>query len=163
MESRNTRSYREFVHSLLHVDGLKGAYAGVLCLDAHGAVAFADGAFHAEPHAPSRHLVRVALPSDESDDLEDSDALLDTRQFLRVFETHDTARHLQLHALHVGDTRFQVVGASFTSASAVASGRRHALAVERLPFGVLVVVASYPQALERVLPLVGAQCARARR
>lgn len=158
-ESRNTRSYREFVHSLLHVDELSGTYAGLLCLDAHGAVAFAEGVFHTEPHGRMRHLVRVALPSD---DIDDSDALLDTRQFLRIFETHDAVRHLQLHALHVGDTKFQVVSASFTSASAVASGRRHALAIERLPFGVLVVLVSRPQTLERVLPLIGAQCAHTR-
>lgn len=183
METRNTRSYRAFVQQLLHTDEHQDQdddiYDGVCFLNPHsGAVEYAQGSFAMSTNASSSYQLSVDIHDGNSG----GGSLLDTHQFLRAFE-QITKRALQQEmrlqhheqhqqaddeceltpAFHVGDAAFQLVSASFTTVCAVASGRNHALVVERLPFGVLVVLVRHPQTLESVIPRISRACAPLRR
>ncbi|GAB9475592.1 hypothetical protein Gpo141_00012680 [Globisporangium polare] len=178
MESRNTRSFRAFIQQLLQADDGhqdSGVYDGVCFLNSHsGAVEYAEGSFTMNRTADASSTASLQLSVDLHDGSH-STSLLDTRQFLRVFE-QITRRALQQKsdreheeeaeltpAFHVGDAAFQLVSASFTTVCAVASGKTHALIVEKLPIGVLVVLLRHPQTLERMLPRVSRACAPLRR
>lgn len=189
MESRNTRSFRAFIQQLLQADEEhqddSDMFDGVCFLNTHsGGVEYAQGSFTTrQTDLSSSFQLRVDLHDGSNSS---SASLVDTRQFLRAFE-QITRRALQQEArrqqqksdnvdreqddevaeltpaFHVGDVAFQLVSASFTTVYAVAHGRTHALIIEKLPFGVLVVLVRHPQTLERVLPRMSRACAPLRR
>lgn len=189
MESRNTRSFRTFIQQLLHTDEEhqddSDMFDGVCFLNTHsGGVEYAQGSFTTrQTDSSSLFQLRVDLHNGSNSS---SASLVDTRQFLRTFEQiarrvlqqeacrqqrksdnndreqEDEAAELT-PAFHVGDVVFQLVSASFTTVCAVAHGRTHALIIEKLPFGVLVVLVRHPQTLEHVLPRMNRACASLRR
>uniref|UniRef100_A0AAV1T1C8 Uncharacterized protein n=1 Tax=Peronospora matthiolae TaxID=2874970 RepID=A0AAV1T1C8_9STRA len=163
MATRNTRSWRRFLSTLLHSPDSQSSssssssrgdplYDGVCVFTLSGcSELFSDGCFHSSSSAflDVDPLQLVALFEQL------------TRQAIQ--EATHVQRESGTPSIRLGATVFHVVSATFSSFCAVTSGKTSGLVVQKLPFGLVVVAFSAPQRLETVFGHLDAACAALRR
>lgn len=161
MTTRNTRSWRRFLSTLLHSPDSQSSsssssrgdslYDGVCVFTLSGRLEFSDGCFHSSSSTflDVDPLQLVALFEQL------------TRQAIQ--EAIHVQRESGTPSIRLGATVFHVVSATFSSFCAVTSGKTRGLVVQKLPFGLLVAAFSAPRRLETVFGHLDDACAALRR